>query len=316
MRGQGVKIYDTSSQSRITFIDRPPESPRPDLFKCNLQWQDDTTLLIAWADHIKVARIRERPRTHNPQAPSHTSGLFVEITAVFQLDCMIAGAVPNFNRSPHPPEQRRHAASIVTQTTASSKHTNHNHFDAGSLLILAYTPPDTSFLNEEAQTRAQQARKLAERPELRIISRGGDELAADALSVTNYQTWGCNDYFLVQTGQYGGDGQACVVLSPKDVILVRRRDDMDHIQWLVERKRYEEALASLDELDDIPADSTIDPTTVGQDYITHLVAEGDFVKASQLCPKVCASDSKRWEDWIFVFAERRQMKASVPPIVN
>jgi len=31
---------------RITFIDRQPDSPRPDLFKCNLQWQDDSTLLI------------------------------------------------------------------------------------------------------------------------------------------------------------------------------------------------------------------------------------------------------------------------------
>jgi len=30
---QGVKIYDTTSQTRITFIDRQPDSPRPDLFK-------------------------------------------------------------------------------------------------------------------------------------------------------------------------------------------------------------------------------------------------------------------------------------------
>ncbi|TFY56330.1 hypothetical protein EVJ58_g7708 [Rhodofomes roseus] len=33
---QGVKIYDTVSQTRITYIDRPPDSPRADLFKCTL----------------------------------------------------------------------------------------------------------------------------------------------------------------------------------------------------------------------------------------------------------------------------------------
>jgi vacuolar protein sorting-associated protein 41 len=60
---QGVKIYDRDVQVRITYVDRPPDSPRADLFKCNLYWQDDITLLIAWADCIKVARIRTRPRT-------------------------------------------------------------------------------------------------------------------------------------------------------------------------------------------------------------------------------------------------------------
>ncbi|KIN93076.1 hypothetical protein M404DRAFT_36420 [Pisolithus tinctorius Marx 270] len=56
----GVKIYDTQSHMRITYIDRGPDSPRADLFKCTLHWQDDTTLLITWADHIKVARLRPR----------------------------------------------------------------------------------------------------------------------------------------------------------------------------------------------------------------------------------------------------------------
>ena len=35
---------------------------------------------------------------------------------------------------------------------------------------------------------------------------------------------------------------------------------------------------------------------------------GDFVKAAKLCPKVCAHDSKRWENWIFAFAQRKQLQ--------
>ena len=53
-----MKIYDTVSQTRITFIERPADSPRADLFKCTLHGQDENTLLIGWADQIKVARVR------------------------------------------------------------------------------------------------------------------------------------------------------------------------------------------------------------------------------------------------------------------
>jgi len=64
---QGVKIYDHASQSRITFIDKPQDSPRADLFKCTLHWQDDSTLLIAWADLIKVVRDHGQPLLQLPQ---------------------------------------------------------------------------------------------------------------------------------------------------------------------------------------------------------------------------------------------------------
>lgn len=42
----------------------------------------------------------------------------------------------------------------------------------------------------------------------------------------------------------------------------------------------------------------------------------EFAKAAKLTPKVCGHDSKRWEDWIFVFAEKRQLQASpFPPMI-
>ena len=50
----GVKIYDLTSKQRITFIARD-HSPdlRPELYRCNLCWKDDTTLLIGWGDTVK-----------------------------------------------------------------------------------------------------------------------------------------------------------------------------------------------------------------------------------------------------------------------
>lgn len=271
---------------RIIFIDRPPDSPRADLFKCTLHWQDDSTLLIAWADQIKVARIRARPRT--PNSPkTNLPPFIVEVTAVFELDSMIAGIVPHPLSQPlcsvHSHQPHQASAKVTTTHTAPS---------LTSFLILAYTPPDTSLLtgNELASTPAEQARKAAERPELRIISRAGEELAADALSISGYERWGCNDYVLVDIPSGSGSGSEepfYVVLSPRDVVVVRPRDWKDHVGWLVERKRYEEALEEIERRQiegenlAVKGEEWIDPVEIGQKYIEHLVSEGISIALTQ-----------------------------------
>lgn len=150
--------------------------------------------------------------------------------------------------------------------------------------MLAYTPPDASLLEGEEATddRAKQARKAAERPELRIVSRGGEELAADALGVAGFQAWGCNDYVLVSVDEEAADapiasgpsGRCYVVMSPKDVIVVRPRDRRDHVAWLVERKRYEEALEEVQTMGEHDRHADVDIVQIGQRYIEHLVGEG------------------------------------------
>lgn len=324
---QGVKIYDTNSQTRITFIDRPADSPRADLFKCTLHWQDESTLLIGWADQIKVARVRTRPR--KSASASHLPPLLVEITAVFQLDCMIAGIVPH----PMPPSPSApQPSSASSKTNGSVRSTKSPVLTA--FLVLAYTPPDTSLLtgNEAAADRAEQARKLAERPELRIVSRAGEELSADALGISGYERWQCNDYVLVDVeaapvkgsplspGTALGGERYYVVLSPRDLIVVKPRDWRDHVSWLVERKRYEEALEVIERMGSEGGDVSkedkdeLDAAQIGQVYVEHLVGEGEYVKAARLCPKVCGQDTKRWEDWIFVFAQKHQLQTIIPYI--
>ncbi|KAH9928463.1 vacuolar protein sorting-associated protein 41, partial [Epithele typhae] len=323
----GVKIYDTTSQSRITFIDRHADSPRGDLFKCTLHWQDESTLLIGWADQIKVARVRARPRksTSAPNLPP----LLVEITAVFQLDCMISGIVPH-PMSPSPSSPNAPAA--PAQKNGSVRSAAPPVLTA--FLVVAYTPTDASLLTgaegEAASDRAAQARKLAERPELRIISRGGEELAADALGISGFERCGCNDYVLVDvepgpvkagangagSSGAGADERFYVVLSPQDLVVVRPRDWRDHVAWLVERKQYEEALNVIERMGNEQGTGAekdeLDAVTIGQRYVEHLVGEGDFEKAARLCPKVCGQDTKRWEDWIFVFAQKQHLQAIIP----
>lgn len=35
---------------------------------------------------------------------------------------------------------------------------------------------------------------------------------------------------------------------------------------------------------------------------------GEYGKAAQLCPKVLNNDVKKWEDWVFVFAQKHQLQ--------
>ncbi|CAA7259453.1 unnamed protein product [Cyclocybe aegerita] len=324
----GVKIYDHASQTRISYIDRPADSPRADLFKCTLHWQDDSTLLIGWADMIKVARIRARPRTNPSAGASNLPPFLVEVTAVFKLDCMVAGVVPH----PTPLNPASLAVDGLPESLKQDGGKRSSTLTLTSFLIVAYTPPEAfDDTDEMTDDRARQARKAAERPEMRIISRAGEELAADALSIANYQNWGCNDYTVVEATSLDDPhvpeaARSYVVMSPRDLVRVMPRDRRDHVDWLVERRRYEEALADAEKIEAEESLSGVKPTTgvdekgrvhltaqdIGQKYIEHLVHEGDFVKAAKLCPKVCGHDAKRWEDWIFAFAQRRELQAIIP----
>jgi hypothetical protein len=326
----GVKIYDTESASRITFIERPQGSPRADLFKCTLLWQDDATLLIGWADHIKVARVRARTRPAANLPP-----LVVETTADYLLDCMIAGIVP------HP---TLNAPLAAAATPASATSTAIPAPALTSLLVLAYTPPGNVAADDDAPSDTiRQKRQAAPPPELRLVSRTYNELSRDVLPFPGADAYGCNDYALVAVdeddadapgGVAGGPSGRCyVVLSPKDLIVVRSRDRKDHIKWLVERERFEEALDEVERMkkederrghghgqahapkpgDGVEdADADVNVAQIGQRYIEHLCAEHNFAKAAHLCPKVCGTDARAWEDRIFAFAAQHQLHAIIP----
>jgi hypothetical protein len=163
-----------------------------------------------------------------------------------------------------------------------------------SFLVVAYTPPET-FVDEMTDDRAQQARKAAERPELRIISRAGEELTADALTIANYQNWSCNDYVLAEVSSndqqsLDADKERCyVVMSPNDLVLVKPRDRRDHVKWLVERRRYEEALDEVESFEvEGSGNSKEEDELIVQDirrkYIHHLVHEGWFPQFSSTEP--------------------------------
>lgn len=160
------------------------------------------------------------------------------MTAIYQVDCMVSGIAQYQN----------------------------------SFLVLAYISPD-KYDNEATEDRAEQRRKAANRPELRLIDKGV-ELSADALSLSNYHMYGCNDYSLIKSQRPGED--VFFVVSPSDVIVVRPRDEADHIDWLVDRQRYEEALTAAEDLQKKHG-SALDVKAIGLKYIQHLISQGKLL---------------------------------------
>ncbi|KAJ1927354.1 Vacuolar protein sorting-associated protein 41 [Tieghemiomyces parasiticus] len=287
----GVRIYDTKTQRRITHIARQDDSPRPDLYPCHLCWRDARTLLVGWADTVKVVTVRER------SAHEQTLGaplLYAEISALFSTEAVVCGVAPF----------------------------------RGDLLVLSYEV-DTLQPDEDFTQVDQQRRVAADPPSLRVISPAAEEVSADVLSVRGYELYQAHDYRLgVASGPPArshppADGPATrddrwvYILSPKDVLCARPRDWKDRVDWLMERDRYAEVLAVLQAERAQPTGPTMEPglvTTVGERYLESLVQAGDYDRAATVCGEVLGQNAELWEKWVFEFAQLGHLEAISPYI--
>lgn len=293
---KGIRIYDTANKQRITFISPPDDNPRADLFRCTLFWQDDTTLLIAWADTIKVAKIRARDHGDKSGSSALTTSnthFKVEITAILQLDCMISGLAPR----------------------------------GKDYLILAYITDDE--VGDDSSFESHKRRE-GQRPELRLVSKDGEELSSDVLSLQSFARFQCNDYLLVPstdailngaaavaptndsklaTAVPGEQGDYFYVVSPKDIVIARSRDQRDHVDWLLQHRRYEEALAAVQAMGHKEAVSMgFDANVIGAKYLTYLIhVTENWQKASEVAPSILKDNAQAWEDVVFAFVEKEAL---------
>ena len=86
----GVKIFDTHSRKLITKIARDPKSPSPADFHCHLCWYSDFTLLVGWANTIKICQVRPRTSADSQDLPP----FYVEVMNIIYLDHYISGIGP------------------------------------------------------------------------------------------------------------------------------------------------------------------------------------------------------------------------------
>ncbi|OVA17911.1 Clathrin [Macleaya cordata] len=283
----GVKVYDTANDQRITFIERPRGTPRPELLLPHLVWQDDTLLVIGWGTSVKIAAIRGnsyRGANGTQRLVAISSTKHVDIVASFQTSYSISGIAPY----------------------------------GDTLVVLAYIPEKEDGEKEFSSTTSRQG--SAQRPEVRIVTWKNDELATDALPVHGFEHYKAKDYSLAHApfsgssyagGQWAaGDEPLYYIVSPKDVVIAKPRDAEDHISWLLQHGWHEKALAAVE----AGQGRTELLDEVGTRYLDHLILERKYAEAASLCPKLLRGSASAWERWVFHFAHLRQLPLLVPYI--
>eukprot|EP00116_Pleurobrachia_bachei_P001683 sb/3461945/ len=83
----GVKIYDTNSRKLITKIARDPKSPAPADYHCHICWYSGVSLLVGWANTIKICQVRPRTSSDSADLPPY----YVEVMNIIYLDHYVSG---------------------------------------------------------------------------------------------------------------------------------------------------------------------------------------------------------------------------------
>ena len=200
------------------------------------------------------------------------------------------------------------------------------------IIALAYIDDDEEQQPAPGESAAAASRAGSLRPELRVLSLANVEHSSDALTLNGFDQYRAADYVLAFLPADGVDGFVCdvpamlaagadasaasvrddvanddtlfYVLAPQDLVVARPRDLDDHITWLLDRERYEEALLAVDE-SRLRRHSL---AAVGAQYVEHLLRSGDIEAAAAICPKIVREDASQWEQvcfdisYCFVFA--------------
>ncbi|KTG35160.1 hypothetical protein cypCar_00033537 [Cyprinus carpio] len=267
----GVKIYDIGSKQRITNVLRDNTSLRPDMYPCSLCWKNNTTLIIGWGSSVKICVVKERDPTEIRDLPSRYVEIGTEAVTVTHIMRTLSAFETEFFISGLAPL-------------------------ADQLVTLYYVKENSEHMEEEFRTR----------PRLDIIqplAEGCEEISSDALTVRNFQENQCRDYRLEHS-----EGESLFyIISPKDIVVAKERDQDDHIDWLLEKKKYEEALMAAEiSFKNIKRH---DVQKIGMAYINHLVERGDYDAAARKCQKVLGKNMDLWENEVYRFKTIGQLKA-------
>lgn len=174
------------------------------------------------------------------------------------------------------------------------------------LVILSY------MTNIEASTSKKGQHVVANRPQLRIVTPRGpnepEEISLDALSVRGFEQYRCDDYHLENVAEEN----LFYIVSPKDLVLAKPRNIDDHIKWLIDHGKYEDALKAAE--DNRKEVRRHNHQEIGRSYLKSLMEEGKYEAAAKVCVKVLDDDKKLWEDEVYKFARKHQLEAIAPYI--
>uniref|UniRef100_A0A8C8G3E8 Vacuolar protein sorting-associated protein 41 homolog n=1 Tax=Oncorhynchus tshawytscha TaxID=74940 RepID=A0A8C8G3E8_ONCTS len=161
---------------------------------------------------------------------------------------------------------------------------------ADQLVTLYFVKENSDHMEEEFRAR----------PCLDIIQplpEGYEEISSDALTVRNFQENECRDYRLEHS-----EGESLYyIISPKDIVVAKERDQDDHIDWLLDKKKYEVGVI-------IIQSSRLHVGTLYFAAIYHLCSVLMHYNCRK-CQKVLGKNMELWENEVYRFKTIGQLKA-------
>lgn len=297
---RGVRIVDAHTHDLITRIAAPEPGVRAELAPYTLVWHSPTSLLVAQGQRITIARVHARNAaaadvlqsvsglsTLVPGVGTAPPSFYVEITDIFELDCLVAGVAPDGDR----------------------------------LVVLAYVAhaDDLRRLRDEGAVRMVHD---AQHPELRVINAHGEEVGCDVLDIDPARLR-CRDLHLASVVERDVDAPAharaerrvLYVAARAQLTAARPRTVRDHITWLLERQAYRAALEALEALGSAGARALgFDTAAIGRTYLQHRIAQGDYAGAAALFPVLLRTDAAAWEEMVLLYLDRGELAAVLPHI--
>uniref|UniRef100_A0A0A1WFZ4 Vacuolar protein sorting-associated protein 41 homolog n=1 Tax=Zeugodacus cucurbitae TaxID=28588 RepID=A0A0A1WFZ4_ZEUCU len=151
--------------------------------------------------------------------------------------------------------------------------------------------------------KEKDAERKSLRPVLCVMEyklNSSEEICTDSLSLRGYQEYTVNDYSLgciIEENRY-------FIVAPKDIVVAGLYETDDRVKWLVDHRKFEEAMEVIS-----THGGSWSLLTVAKLYINHLLALNQFDAAAKLCLRVLGNKKSLWEEEVFKFFERQQLRS-------
>ena len=131
-------------------------------------------------------------------------------------------------------------------------------------------------------------------------------VSSEKSAIVGFEENKAKDYIL----EYASGENQFIILSPKDSLLYKVRDENDHLDWLLDQKHFDQALLVTERNENL----SISFSEVGRKYLDFLIDKEHYYQAADLCPKILRQDVSLWEEEIQNFANIHQLQAITPQV--
>jgi len=137
------------------------------------------------------------------------------------------------------------------------------------------------------------------RPDLYIISRTNEEISCDTLGISSYEKFQPKDYRLCSTVS------EFYILSPKEIVVAVPRDENDHLQWLLDRKKYKEAFSIVKGRE--KQFRVTKNINIGDLFLEKLLDENNYEEAGKESPAILKDNISGWTNLISKFIDHSKI---------